>query len=154
MKHVSGEVIAELEDIRRAAGGFLRPTDVVERARNERSVLHSRFEWDDSEAAHQYRLDQARRLIRLCVTVEPVKQTEYRMYVSLTNDRDADGGYRNVAEVLSDESLARTMLEEALTELRRLEQKYRRLQELVPVFEAVKKVRRKTRRKPAKTGRK
>jgi hypothetical protein len=52
----------ELEAI--AAGGVLHPADVVEAARNPNSAMHNQFEWDDSEAAEAYRLQQARALIR------------------------------------------------------------------------------------------
>lgn len=41
----------------------LTPPQVVEEARPEGSPLHSEFEWDDSIAAEQHRLTQARALI-------------------------------------------------------------------------------------------
>ena len=41
----------ELEYIRQSNGGFLRPQDVVEYARNQETELHKRFTWDDGEAA-------------------------------------------------------------------------------------------------------
>ena len=64
-------IVAELETIRRNAGGVLRPEDVVSFAADPDTELHSRFEWDDTEAAQQYRLWQARQLIRVTVTVLP-----------------------------------------------------------------------------------
>ena len=42
----------------------LLPEDVVAAAADPKHVLHDYFEWDDSEAARLYRLDQARALIR------------------------------------------------------------------------------------------
>lgn len=45
--------------------GVLRPDAVVEDARDPASPLHSHFQWDDSKAAHAFRLEQARRLIRI-----------------------------------------------------------------------------------------
>jgi len=36
--------------------------------RNKRSELHKCFEWDDMKAGEQYRLDQARRIMRIIVT--------------------------------------------------------------------------------------
>jgi hypothetical protein len=44
--------------------GKLSPIAVIEAAREPDSPLHGYFEWDDSKAAEQYRLDQARCLIR------------------------------------------------------------------------------------------
>lgn len=43
---------------------------VVTAAAKPRSPLHSYFEWDDIQAARQYRLDQARHLIRAVIIVQ------------------------------------------------------------------------------------
>jgi hypothetical protein len=42
----------------------LDPEEVVRVARNPKSILHDHFEWDDTLAGHQHRVDQARSLIR------------------------------------------------------------------------------------------
>jgi hypothetical protein len=39
---------------------------VLEQAKGKESVLYKYFEWDDSIAAHEHRLDTARRIIRWC----------------------------------------------------------------------------------------
>jgi hypothetical protein len=45
---------------------------ILAAAKPEDSPLHPAFEWDDSEAAHQYRLHQAREIPRrLMVTITP-----------------------------------------------------------------------------------
>lgn len=49
--------------------GKLTAESVLDSARSKRSPLHTRFEWNDTVAAHEYRLEQARQMIRLCVTV-------------------------------------------------------------------------------------
>lgn len=43
---------------------YLTPEIVVEDASDPGSPLHTLFDWDDSSAAHKYRLVQARTLIR------------------------------------------------------------------------------------------
>jgi hypothetical protein len=58
------DVRGELERLCRTGKGLLTAEAVVEAARNERSPLHGEFEWDDSAAAHRYRIEQARGLIR------------------------------------------------------------------------------------------
>lgn len=68
MREARNEVKAELARLSAKHGG-LRPSKVVEAARPETSPLHSEFEWDDSKAGREYRLEQARRLIRVAVTV-------------------------------------------------------------------------------------
>ena len=59
----SKPVAAALKALNNALGK-LRPIDVVERARDPKSVLHDCFEWDDTKAAEQWRLRQAAQLIR------------------------------------------------------------------------------------------
>jgi len=87
-------------------GGVLRVDDVLEEARQEGSILHKHFEWDDSKAAEQYRRDQARALIQRCkITLVDNTPVQVRAFVSLPSDRDAGGGYRLTAEVVSDETM-------------------------------------------------
>lgn len=49
--------------------GRLTPEAVLAEARDPQHVLHAEFEWDDAVAGGQYRLMQARRLIRSIVDV-------------------------------------------------------------------------------------
>lgn len=59
----SEEVLHELDRIAAENDGDLTPEQVVEAAREKDSPLHSRFEWDDSLAAVEYRKVQARQII-------------------------------------------------------------------------------------------
>lgn len=54
------EQLAEIRERR----GALTAAVVLEEARDPANPLHNRFEWDDSEAAERYRLEQARNIIR------------------------------------------------------------------------------------------
>jgi hypothetical protein len=133
-------VRAEIELL--ATGGMINPARVVEWAReNETSALHGKFTWDDTEAAEKWRVDEARRLIRVFV-IAPVTdgQAPTRAFVSLTTERGADGGYRALASVLSDERMKAQLLADAMTELRAMRAKYARLTELAEVFAAAEKV--------------
>lgn len=69
---VKREVIDEMERVALDHGGIkmLYASDVVESARPEDSPLHGEFEWNDKKAGHEYRLHQARKLIRAVVVVE------------------------------------------------------------------------------------
>ncbi len=97
------EIIAELKRIAVEHDGILNPKDVVRAARAKSSPLHSQFEWSDAKAGHEYRLWQARQLIR--VTVEYIGSGEdvitAHVFVSLTSDRKPDGGYRSIASVMT-----------------------------------------------------
>lgn len=43
--------------------GVLTPEIVLNDARRKSSPLHYEFDWDDSTAAHRWRIEQARKLI-------------------------------------------------------------------------------------------
>ncbi len=132
-----------LESIRKAHAGILRAEDVVDAAADRESPLHQQFLWDDTEAARQFRLVQARNLITVFVQVLPGPSKDpVQVYVSLTADRrEAGGGYRLIHDVLADPEMRARFLDEALADFNRAEAKYGRLVELVPVFVAVRKVR-------------
>lgn len=137
----------ELDRIARDNGGVLWPKKVVEAARPESSPLHSRFEWDNSEAAERYRLIQARQLINITVNVVGEGADEERMWVSLKPDREEAGGYRSMIAVLSDTDLRVQLLDDALKDMEAFANKYRHLQELAEVFAAMSRT--KKRRKAA-----
>lgn len=132
----------ELEEIRDANDGLLRPEDVVEFAKDKKTALHNEFEWDDTEAAHQFRLQQARYVIRLNINVIPTDQGEIAvpMYVSLVSDRVHNNGYRTLTDVMADDDLREEFLAQALGELQRVRKKYEKLLELEPVFSAIDRV--------------
>lgn len=137
-------VTNELKRIAEAHGGILKPEAVVQAARSKKSPLHKKFCWDDSKAAHEYRIWQARQLIR--VVVEKIEGVEGRheVFVSLTRDRK-DSGYRVMTEVLNSAQMRAQMLEDAIRELEFFQNKYRRLRELAGVFASIRKVRKRRR---------
>lgn len=140
---MSDKIKTELELICKKAGGILRPSDVVSYAEDEGTALHECFEWDDEKAGHEYRLWQARKIIKVHVTVLPNTTTPIQAYVSLKTDRTgAGGGYRPIVDVMNNAQMREQLLTEALEELTYYEEKYKQLQELAPVFEAAKKIRR------------
>ena len=137
----SKNILSALEEIRLSNGGILSPAGVVEAARRRDHPLHDRFEWDDTEAARQYRLWQARELILATVTVLPGSDDLVRVYVSLQDDRGGDGGYRAMVDVLQDKELYSQMMMEALEDFQKWQRKYRAIAALRPVFRAADRVR-------------
>lgn len=94
-----------LERMARQNGGVLLVDDVLAAAQDEDNILHRHFEWDDSEAAKQYRREQARSLIQKCkITVGDSTPVHVRAFVSLPSDRDSGGGYRMVADVMANDT--------------------------------------------------
>jgi hypothetical protein len=132
----------ELTQIFQEHDGHLPPEAVVEFARNENTALHAEFEWDDTEAAHQFRLSQARKLIRLNIDVieTPNGNVSVPVYVSLVSDRRSGTGYRALTDVMSDAEMRAQLLQQAIHELQRVRRKYESLRELAPVFSALDRV--------------
>lgn len=127
---------SELERLK--TGGVIRPADVVEAAKDDASPLHGLFEWDDNEAAHQYRLLQARNILRVYVTVEESSATPLRAFVSLTTDRVKDGGgYRAMSDVMDDSAMREQLLKDAFVQFRNMRKRYQHLQQLARVWDAV-----------------
>lgn len=133
-------VLGELLKLKRA--GLLLPEDVVEAAKPETSPLHTYFEWDDSEAAHRYRIWQARMLINTRVIYLRNDTEPIRAFVSLSEDRAEGDGYRELVAVLQNADRRQQLLKDAFNEFSVFEEKYNRLKELGTIFAEAKKVRR------------
>lgn len=100
-----------LEDMARQHNGVLMIDHVLEAAKDEDNILHRHFEWDDSEAAKQYRREQARSLIQKCkIVVLDSTPTQVRAFISLPSDRESGGGYRMVAHVMGDADMKEEFL--------------------------------------------
>lgn len=109
------------------------------------SALARALEWDDAKAAREHRLWQVRQLIKLHIVDERGEPA----IVSLSIDRKAGGGYRDVADVMSMPKLRDVMLRDALAELERVQRRYDSVKELAEVWAAMNRVKAKARRQPA-----
>lgn len=136
-------VIVELKALSAKNDGLVKAQDVVEAARDEDSPLHSKFEWNDGEAAEKFRLIQARTLLSISVqyiarghTVEPRK-----VFVSLSTDRSKrhGAGYRTLTDVLSDPDMKNQLLMDSLEQMTHFQEKYKSLKELSDVLVAMDK---------------
>ena len=67
--------------------GRITPEMVIEEAKLKSSVFHNYFEWDNTEAAEQYRIQQARNLINHIVEIVVIegKQSKQRSFFSIKN---------------------------------------------------------------------
>lgn len=120
--------------------GKISASAAVEWARKHpKSYLHASLQWDDEIAGEAHRVWQVRALI----SVHIVDPQGARRFVSLSIDR-AEGGYRQVSDVMSRQDLRKIMLDDALAELQRLEAKYKHLQELETIWAARDKVARRS----------
>jgi hypothetical protein len=142
---IASELLALRDD-----EGLIHAAGAVEWARvNRDSALYGALDWDDAHAAHQYRVEQVRRLIRVHI----VNEDGHRTAISLVFDRPQGGGYRSTEDVMRNAQMRQSALDDALAELERFQQRYAYLTELAGVFEAAEQARTKRRRRPAPEGR-
>lgn len=95
-----------------ADAGRLTPDEVLKRAKSKDSPLHDLFEWNDSEAARKYRLNQARDLISsfdISITVNRV-EVNVQQFVRDPNKSTEDQGYVPVTSIRSDSDEAREFI--------------------------------------------
>lgn len=70
---------------------------VLKEAKNKSSPIHHRFNWNDSQAAHAFRIDQARSLIRsfhLVVITPPREEKTFVVSVVQSDNAKSAGGPR------------------------------------------------------------
>lgn len=133
-----GEHLAAL----RASHGTLTPHIVVEESRNPNAPLHGYFEWDDGEAAAQYRAQQARAAIGSLVVryrSEPEGPPKtVRAFVSVRDDEDhGKRKYEATAAVMSDEALRTRAIRRAWDDLQSFKRRYGDLMEFASLFAVV-----------------
>lgn len=132
---------AEIFRLAKINDGFLKAETVVKVARSPKSPLHNYFEWDDSVAANEYRIEQARRMIQNVEIILPEQAEPIRAFVSLSMDRVQDGGgYRPLQEVLAVSHLREVLLADARRDMERFVAKYSRLEELSHLIGSMKEV--------------
>lgn len=134
---VAGEYLSELEK----KNNGLKPADVVEASMDENSVLHECFEWDNDKAADQYRIDQARDIIRhIVVTKSESNETHVRAFFSITTENEKKHKYLSLQAISENEDYKKQTIDRALRELVSFKQKYADLKdELGLVFNAIEK---------------
>lgn len=122
--------------------GVITPPAVVEAARSETSPLHAHFQWDNSKAAHEHRLWQARQLIAVVIYERAPNQPQRAFTNVILETKTAKGetelvrAYMDTEKVLEDPNLRVQVLEQAITELERWAQKYRHFDELKDVIKS------------------
>jgi hypothetical protein len=109
--------------------GRILPEDVVEAASEVSSPIHNNFEWDDTKAAHEHRIWQARQLITYKFKVEgETKQQFYNVKVVVNSEPVQ--GYFTKEKVLSEREMYLHLLKEAVGEIKYWEKKYEEIKEL------------------------
>lgn len=114
----------------------LTAANLVDVSRPEDAPLHPEFEWRDDVAAERWREEQARQIIR-CIRVvseEDPDQAPVRMYVHPVLESP---NYEPLHLVLQDQDKRSSLLKAALRDMVSFKAKYKELQELAKVMDAV-----------------
>lgn len=130
-----GEAIAKLQ---KAQNGPLEPESIVEAARDEGSVMHPHFTWDDALAAEEHRKDQARELVRsltIDISRSNLESRPVRAFVNVEVGREQ--GYVSTATAMSSEDLRKQVLGRAFAELESWRARHAELSELARIFAAI-----------------
>jgi hypothetical protein len=132
----------------RNGNGVINPAEAVSWAKTHRkSSLHGALEWDDEIAGEKWRIWQVRQMISVYI----VDADGGRRFVSLSIDRKHDGsnGYRPLSEVMERPDLREVMMNDALHDLERVQERYKKLTDLNEVWAAAEKLRARRRTKTA-----
>lgn len=125
----------ELDRIKRGHNGRLDQEDIVAAARDEQNPLHEHFEWDDVEAATQYRLVQAGDLIRGIEIVfqRPDEEPKHiRAFVNIAQNDERF--YVATVDAMQDPELRRQVVRQAFAELEAWRRRHAELTEFAKVF--------------------
>jgi hypothetical protein len=110
------------------AAGPVSPAEIVKLSRPKRSPTHSQFTWDDTQAAEERRLDQARSLVNHIRVVAVVGKEHvatkafHSVVVRETKDDPPTRGYVSQEVVWRSPNLRMQVVNAALRELRHWQQ--------------------------------
>ena len=126
-------------------GDKVEVDDILDMARNPRKEIHKLIEWDDAVAAENFRRDQVRSITRHLQIVEigidkNKKPEKIGVPLRLYHNLEGETGYRPLTKIILDESLHNQLLMTARAELNAFMIKYSTLEELSPVFKAIREL--------------
>ncbi len=145
---VAGEYLEKLEE----EHSGLTAKIVVDDARPVGSLLHPCFEWNDTKAAEEYRMEQARLLMRSIKVVTHIKKgkeeiiNEVRLIHHVKRNKDEESKYHTIYKIAEDPNSYESILGRAYEELLAWERKYEGLLEFQGIYTSIKKVKTKIRK--------
>lgn len=129
-----------IERIASQKGDLVSAGDVLGDASNPNSPLHPLFQWDDSVAAQEYRLNQASDLLRniVCVVAVSADGDEDQTFRAFINvGEGGTRGYATLARIQNDKELRFQAINRAYRELQSWKRRYSDHQELLGVIKAI-----------------
>ena len=136
---VSAQAVGEMIEELSSKGVEVTPEVLLDASRDENSLTHCEFEWDDTVAAEKYRLTQSYDLIRhIRIVREEKKPEEYqeRGFVPIPGGRNV---FVPLDKALGKEEYRDFLIKQARNDMQIFLGKYRRIEELASVTEPMKK---------------
>ena len=136
---ITKEVIDEIVEVKEKYG--LTAEALLEKAKNEKSSLHNKFEWDNTIAGHRYRLQQARELIN-DVKVIIIKR-EVNAFENLNikpGETIPQRQYVTVQEIKENNDLKEQILKRAKNQIKYWRDMYALYEEFNPIFNVIDEV--------------
>lgn len=134
--------VVELETLH-ADTGELTPAGIVKFARNPKTALHAKFDWNDKSAGQKYRLQQAGELVRSATILIAVREDEpaerVRRFLSVDGAAMGLAGptYQPTDQVLGDVNLRKTVLDKMYQEFLVFRRRWQRYGEFATMLRAV-----------------
>jgi hypothetical protein len=128
-RHMNNDELQRQLELIGTAAGALTPDAVVDAASKKNHPLHDEFNWDDTEAAHNWRKQQARQLIARVdivlakTTSRGVVNVTCRAFASVVSE-DGEKQYMNVLDVSADPELSSQVLTNLRREIGTLKRKF------------------------------
>ena len=133
-----------IEKIRKEKGGELSVNDVIEQAKSKKHILHTVFEWDDTKAAAEHRMTQARSLLRsIEIVYEDQPELPIRSHQITVQkkrgDKEGKTLYTSTERALKDPAARDALIANAIRDAMTFRRKFQTLREFQLIFDAIDK---------------
>ncbi len=120
--------------------GSLTAAIVLQGAKAKRSPLHPLFEWDDNAAAHEYRLVQAREVLRSVVLLDETQPDAepIRAFVTIVGEHGTN--FTPLMVAMGDADMRQQVVGRALREMEIWTKRYGQYEELAAIVEAAERL--------------
>ena len=123
--HADASLVAsEIESI----GDSATPSQILEKAKDEKTELHKCFVWDDTEAANRWRLETARRIVQNIV-ITRVDRPEDKPQIRYFYKAENGDGYKPITTIIKRQDSYKALVARAWGELAAFKAKYGALSE-------------------------
>jgi len=126
--------MADLESLLREVRdnrGRLTPQNVVDEARPVDHPLHHHFEWDDAVSGHEFRIIQARQLIRRVTVTRVEASTDMPIRVRTFHSVAGPSGrsYEPIDEIIEEPMTMRILLSQMRRDFASLKRRYAHMEQ-------------------------